>query len=134
MRCNVWKNVFSKRNQYRLVFEEKLSSCSETYWHLLDRWFWYYFLIQFLNNVTYLNFVNCIILDYERRRNFHTNFNELSPLLPFALMLILSTLIFMLIFFRQWPGLVAAIVAGCLTSVSIYFLLLSLKQEKLVYE
>lgn len=62
------------------------------------------------------------------------HYMDLSPLLPFGMMLIISTIIFMLIIFRRWPGLVAGIVAGCLTSISIYLLLLTLKEQKLVYE
>lgn len=65
--------------------------------------------------------------------NFHRNF-DLSPLLPFGMMLIICTIIFILIIFRRWPGLVAGIIAGCLTSISIYLLLLAIKDQKLVYE
>lgn len=64
----------------------------------------------------------------------HNRYYELSPLVPFAMMLIMTTIIFILIIFRRWPSLVAGIVAGCLTSVSIYLLLLTLKEEKVVYE
>lgn len=66
--------------------------------------------------------------------NSYRRYLELSPLLPFGMMLIISTIIFILIIFRRWPGLVAGIVAGCLTSISIYLLLLTLKEQKLVYE
>lgn len=50
------------------------------------------------------------------------------------MVLVIVTLMFILIIFRRWPGLVAGIVAGCLTSVSIYLLLLTLKDQQLVYE
>lgn len=66
--------------------------------------------------------------------NLNTRSVEISPLLPFAMVLVIVTLMFILIIFRRWPGLVAGIVAGCLTSVSIYLLLLTLKDQKLVYE
>ncbi|KAG4075943.1 hypothetical protein HA402_003769 [Bradysia odoriphaga] len=66
--------------------------------------------------------------------NSYRRYVQLSPLLPFGMMLIISTIIFILIIFRRWPGLVAGIVAGCLTSISIYLLLLTLKEQRLVYE
>lgn len=66
--------------------------------------------------------------------NSYRRYVQLSPLLPFGMMLIISTIIFILIIFRRWPGLVAGIVAGCLTSISVYLLLLTLKEQRLVYE
>lgn len=65
---------------------------------------------------------------YENRRL------HMSALIPFGVMLVLSTIIFIMIIFRRWPGLVSGIVAGCLTFISIYLLLLTLKEEVLVYE
>ncbi|XP_055296764.1 uncharacterized protein LOC129565676 isoform X2 [Sitodiplosis mosellana] len=59
---------------------------------------------------------------------------HMSALVPFGVMLVLSTIIFIMIIFRRWPGLVSGIVAGCLTFISIYLLLLTLKEEVLVYE
>lgn len=59
---------------------------------------------------------------------------HMSALVPFGVMLVLSTIIFIMIIFRRWPGLVSGIVAGCLTFISIYLLLLTLKEEVLVFE
>lgn len=58
----------------------------------------------------------------------------MSALVPFGVMLVLSTVIFVMIIFRRWPGAVSGIVAGGLTFISIYLLLLTLKEEVLVYE
>ncbi|XP_055375562.1 uncharacterized protein LOC129608224 [Condylostylus longicornis] len=59
---------------------------------------------------------------------------ELSPLLPFGMLLIISLVICVLILFRRWPGIVAGIIAGCLTSLSIYLMLVTLRNPKLLYE
>ncbi|XP_031635231.1 uncharacterized protein LOC116348391 isoform X2 [Contarinia nasturtii] len=59
---------------------------------------------------------------------------HMSAMVPFGVMLVLSTIIFIMIIFRRWPGVVSGIVAGCLTFISIYLLLLTLKEEVLVYE
>lgn len=59
---------------------------------------------------------------------------HLGALVPFGVMLILATVIFIMIIFRRWPGLVSGLAAGCLTFVSIYLLLFTLKEEVLVYE
>lgn len=71
---------------------------------------------------------------------FYNNYNKyphhihLSALIPFGIMFVISTIIFIMIIFRRWPGLVSGIIAGSLTFVSIYLLLLTLKEEVLVYE
>lgn len=71
---------------------------------------------------------------------FYNNYNKyphhihLSALIPFGIMFVISTIIFIMIIFRRWPGLVSGIIAGLLTFVSIYILLLTLKEEVLVYE
>lgn len=66
---------------------------------------------------------------YSDNRRLH-----MSALVPFGVMLVLSTIIFIMIIFRRWPGVVSGIVAGCLTFISIYLLLLTLKEEVLVFE
>lgn len=54
--------------------------------------------------------------------------------MPFGVMMVMATIIFIMIIFRRWPGLVSGIVAGSLTFISIYLLLLTLKEEVLVFE
>ncbi|CAD7090912.1 unnamed protein product [Hermetia illucens] len=59
---------------------------------------------------------------------------EFNPLLPLGLIMVVCTVVFILIVFRRWPGLIAGIIAGCLTSISIYLMLLAFREQRLVYE
>ena len=59
---------------------------------------------------------------------------QFSALVPFGIMFVISTIIFIMIIYRRWPGLMSGCAAGSLTFISIYLLLLTLKQEVLVYE
>ncbi|XP_026477070.1 uncharacterized protein LOC113383033 [Ctenocephalides felis] len=61
------------------------------------------------------------------------HFWEASPILPIGMMLILSTLVFLLIMFRRWPNIVVIVVAASLSSIAIYLFLLSVKQSQFVY-
>lgn len=69
---------------------------------------------------------------YNNNYNYHRN--HLSALIPFGILFVISTIIFIMIIFRRWPGLVSGIIAGSFTFISIYLLLLTLKEEVLVYE
>lgn len=78
--------------------------------------------------------IELFFVSFPRFNRFDNRRLHMSALVPFGVMLVLSTIIFIMIIFRRWPGLVSGIVAGCLTFISIYLLLLTLKEEVLVYE
>lgn len=59
---------------------------------------------------------------------------EWSPFIIVTIILIITTVIFIVIVYQRWPGMVAGIIAGSLTSISIFLLMFTLKEQQLVYE
>lgn len=62
------------------------------------------------------------------------DFIELAPLLPFLVILTILFLLLLAVSFQRWPGLVAGIIAGCLTSLTIYLIMSSLSGDIPLYE
>lgn len=61
-------------------------------------------------------------------------FEHPSPIVPVLAVVMLTITVFLLILFRQNPGLVAGTVAGCLIIISIYLTLNTIKENTLTYE
>ncbi|XP_055842372.1 uncharacterized protein LOC129909311 [Episyrphus balteatus] len=62
------------------------------------------------------------------------DFVELAPLLPFLVILTILFLLLLAVSFQRWPGLVAGIIAGCLTSTTIYLIMSTLSGDIPLYE
>ncbi|XP_055912035.1 uncharacterized protein LOC129946041 isoform X2 [Eupeodes corollae] len=62
------------------------------------------------------------------------NLVELAPLLPFLVILTILFLLLLAVSFQRWPGLVAGVVAGCLTSLTVYLIMSTLAGDIPLYE
>ncbi|KAL5291368.1 hypothetical protein ACFFRR_010645 [Megaselia abdita] len=59
---------------------------------------------------------------------------DISPLLPFWIIVGMATLIALLLILRRWPGLVAGIFLGCITTMCLYLFMITLHRNRKVYE
>jgi len=57
-----------------------------------------------------------------------------SPIVPILAVVMLAVTVFLLVLFRQNPGLVAGTVAGCLIFIGMYLTLSTLQENKLKFE
>lgn len=67
--------------------------------------------------------INLVFVSVHRVKHFIW---DTTPILPVLATIILAIIVFLLILFRQSPGVVAGTVAGCLVIIAVYLFLTSL--------